>query len=64
MQTDFVVSGGGSIFLFTATNADALEHLRDNVSDEAQWLGDCLAVEHRYAVDLAASLQAEGFTVS
>jgi hypothetical protein len=64
MQTDFRVENHGTIFLFTATNTDALEHLRNNVSEEAQWLGNSLAVEHRYAVDLAAALQAEGFTVS
>jgi hypothetical protein len=64
MQTDFVISSGGSIFLFTATNADALKHLQDNVAEDAQWLGDSLAVEHRYAADLVAALQEQGFSVS
>jgi len=50
--------------LFTATNEDALTHLRENVSEESEWLGESLAVEHRYAADLAAALVENGFSVS
>lgn len=64
MQTDFVVDNHGTIFLFTPTNAAALEHLQENVADDAQWFGDALAVEHRYARDLAAALHSNGFTLS
>ena len=64
MQTDFKVENHGTIFLFTPTNGAALEHLRENVSEESQWLGDSLAVEHRYAADLVAALRTNGFTVS
>jgi len=63
MQTDFVVSGGPSVYLFRPTNEGALEHLQENVSEEAQWLGDGLCVEWRYAAELVTALRSEGFSV-
>jgi hypothetical protein len=64
MQTDFIIGGGPSVFLFTPQNAEALEHLQENVSADAQWLGNGLAVEWRYAADLVAALGSNGFSVS
>jgi len=64
VHSDFVVEGGGSVYLFIPTNEAALEHLQGNVSEEALWLGDGLAVEWRYAADLVNALQTDGFTVS
>ena len=60
---DFVVSGGGTVYLVTPQNDAALEHLTENVSDEAQWLGTGLAVEHRFINTLAEQLMANGWVV-
>ena len=64
MQTDFVIDGGPTVFLFAPQNAEALEHLQENVSEDAQWLGNGLAVEWRYAADLVNALRSRGFSVS
>lgn len=63
MNADYSVSNHGSLFLFEPQNDDADAHLRASVSDEAQWWGGALAVECRYARDLVAALQVEGFAV-
>jgi hypothetical protein len=62
-QPDILVQGGGTVYLFRPLNAAAVEHLEENTSEEAQWFGGALVVEHRYAGDLAEALQEEGFSV-
>ncbi len=61
--TDFEIENHGSLFLVRPTNPEAEQHLRDNVGEEAQWLGNALAVEHRYIADLAQALQDNGYSV-
>src|SRR5262245_8923450 len=60
---DYVVHGGGSIFLVESRSTDALENLQRNVQEGAQWLGENLAVECRYIVDLLNRLRREGWVV-
>jgi hypothetical protein len=60
---DFDFHDSGSITMVHCMNARALDHLAGNTGDETQWMGDALAVEPRYAPDLAADLCREGFTV-
>lgn len=60
---DYIVENHGSIFLFRPQTPAAEKNLRDNVEDTAGWMGNALAVEHRYAFDLAKQLQAEGWVV-
>ena len=63
-EADFRIENHGSIFLFDPQNTSAENHLRDNVSEEAQWFGGALVVEPRYVIDLAIALEAEGFRIS
>lgn len=63
MDEDFTFENHFSLWLVRPNNRSAAEHLRENVSDEAQWMGDALAVEPRYISDLAESLQDAGFTI-
>ena len=62
-QLDYQVARSGSMFLFLPQNEAARRHLEDHSGDEAQWFGGGLVVEHRYAGDLAAALQRDGFIV-
>ena len=59
---DFIFNNLGSICLVCPMNAAAREHLAANVSDEAQWWGDELAVEPRYVESLAEALEDAGFS--
>ncbi len=62
-MADYIVENHGTIFLFLPQNEAAKQNLIDNVEDTAGWLGDALAVEHRYAYDLAEQLLKEGWEV-
>ena len=50
--------------MFTALTRKSLEWVKENVSLESwQWQGPAFAVEHGYADDLAAAMEAGGLTV-
>jgi hypothetical protein len=63
MTFDFTFSNEGSLYLVTPETPEAADHLKVNVSEEAQWFGKALVVEHRYALPLALALNREGFVV-
>ena len=54
----------GSIVMFTVLTQHSLAWVEKNVAlEEFQWCGCAFAVEHRYAEDLAAAMQADGLNV-
>jgi hypothetical protein len=64
MAADIRVSGGGSVYLFTPLSEAGRSALTETVASEPwQWLGGSLAVEHRFAGDLAEALRADGLVV-
>jgi hypothetical protein len=54
-QPDVLVRDEGTIFLFSPLTTRAREWIAEHV--DAQWFGDSLVVEHRYARALAAGMQ-------
>jgi hypothetical protein len=60
---DFVVFGGGSVYLVRPLTDDAGNHLLRVVGEEAQFLGNAVAVEHRYIAEFVLALAEDGFTV-
>ena len=61
---DLQVENHGSIFLFRPLTDEGRVWLDENTETEGwQWLGGALAVEHRYAADLAYGAQADGLEV-
>jgi hypothetical protein len=60
---DVQVTNGGSIFLFQPYTDEAKAWIKNNVSEESQWFGFSLAVEARYAQDLAQGMIDAGLTV-
>jgi len=60
---DVHVVNHGSLFAFELLTADAREWVDQNVSDDAQFFGGALMVEHRYAMDLATGMQNDGLEV-
>ncbi len=63
VDADVLVSCEGTIFLFTPITPRAKEWICASVQPDAQWLGASLAVEHRYAADLAAGMHEAGLTL-
>ena len=58
---DVSVTNEGTVFTFRPLTARAKQWLRENVEEDAMYLGDALIVEHRYAMTLADGLMDEGF---
>lgn len=52
-----------ALFLFRPSSDAASDWLTENTDEEAQWFGGALAVEPRYAQDLAQSLLNDGWSV-
>lgn len=60
---DLQVENHGTIFLFRPVSRTGKEWLEEITNEESQWFGDALAVEHRYAWDLAQAAQGDGLEV-
>ena len=63
IQLDVHVVNHGSLFAFELLTAASREWVDENVSDEAQFFGGALMVEHRYAQDLAQGMLNAGLAV-
>ena len=50
-----------SVYLITPLTSECGDWLRENVSDDALYLGHSLAVEHRYVEELVGALIQDGF---
>jgi hypothetical protein len=60
---DILISNHGTIFLFRPLTNAARLHLVEKHCLDATWFGGALVVEHRYAGNLAITLQRDGLTV-
>ena len=61
---DFIVENHGSIFLFRMNTPAAQVWVSENVQEDAQFFGDALVVEWRYAHDLAQGIVESGLVVA
>jgi len=64
LNPDISIENHGTIFLFRLSTPAASEWVSQNVQSDAQFFGDALAVEHRYARDLAIAAVADGLVVA
>ena len=65
-QADVHVSGGGTVYLVHPLTQAAKDWIQEHVGqpgEDVSYLGDALAVEHRYVGDLVAGMQADGLVV-
>ena len=61
---DVKVENHGTIFLFWPCSEQGETWIAENVQEDAQWFGNALVVEHRYARDLASGMLSDGLTVT
>jgi hypothetical protein len=61
---DVRVRNEGSLFLFCPLTPRAKQWICANVQPNAQWFGESLVVEHRYAADLAAAIREAGLVLA
>ena len=63
-EADVIVSNEGSVFLLNPVTDAGKEWLKENCRPEGwQWLGQCLAIETRYALDIVEGMQGDGLVV-
>jgi hypothetical protein len=62
-SADFEVYGGGTVYMLSPLNEPAKEFLYERLGDEAQFLGNAVAVEHRFISDIVEDLRGNGFVV-
>jgi len=63
MEPDVEVQNHGGIFLFHLFTDAAREWCGEHIPNDAQWFGGALAVEHRYAQDVAQGMLDDGLVV-
>jgi len=64
MNPDISIENHGTLFLFRMNTPAAAEWVSQNVQEDAQFFGDALVVEHRYAQDLAAGMSEAGLVLA
>ena len=62
-RVDFEVSGGGTVYLLRPLTDAAREWVAEHIPEDAQYLGDAVAVEHRYIADIVSGIRNDGLTV-
>ena len=64
LTPDVLVHNEGTVFLFNPLTAKAKEWIDNNVqSEDYQWFGTTLVVEHRYAWGLAEGMKDAGLVL-
>jgi len=61
---DVKVENHGSVLAFRLLTDEAREWVDANVNDEAQFFGNALVVEPRYAAHLAEGMQGDGLVLA
>lgn len=59
-QPDFTITGGGTLYLLRPVSDAAKEWVQLHIPEDAQWLGDAVAIEHRYIQAIVDGLEADG----
>lgn len=62
-QADFMVSGGGSLYILTPLSDSGQAWAEEHLPEDAQRWGRGIAVEHRYIGDIVDGICADGLTV-
>jgi predicted thioesterase len=60
---DFLVTGGGTVYLLHPLTDAAREWVAEHLPEDAQRLGNAIAVEHRYIRDIVYGARHDGLAV-
>ena len=64
LTPDVLVRDAGTLFLFCPMTPRAKAWIAEYVQPDAQWFGNALVVEHRYALPLAEGMIDEGLVLA
>jgi hypothetical protein len=60
---DVLVRNEGTVFVFCPLTAEANEWIAEHVQPDAQWFGNSLIVEHRFAWGLGQGMKDAGLVL-
>jgi hypothetical protein len=60
---DVTVTNEGNIFIFNPHSHAAKDWIAENVQENAQYYGNGLVVEHRFAGDIIEGMEADGLSL-
>lgn len=66
-SADFSIEGEGcfsKVYLLRPLTPAAFEWIADHIPEDAQRLGDAIAIEHRYIADIVVGIQNDGLAVA
>jgi len=64
---DFSIEGSGrfcTVYLLRPLSPMALDWIEVHIPEDAQYLGNAVAVEHRYISDIVAGIQGDGLVIA
>jgi hypothetical protein len=64
---DFSIEGEGrfcSVYLLRPLTPAAFDWIEEHIPEDAQRLGNAIAVEHRFVADVVAGIQSDGLAVA
>lgn len=62
--TDFHLTNHGSIWLLTPVSPEAVEWAEQYLPEDAQTLGNAIAIEPRYVDPIVQGIEGDGLTVA
>lgn len=60
---DVLLANEGTVFTFCPLSPAAKQWVKENVQSDAQWFGNVLVVEHRFAWGLAMGMKDAGLVL-
>ena len=66
ISPDFIIEGDGrfcTVYLLRPLTPSAFEWIKEHIPQDAQRLGNAVAVEHGYIADILAGIQGDGLEV-
>jgi hypothetical protein len=62
-MADFLVHGGGSVYLLRPISPAGAAWADQHIPSDATWFGGAIVVEHRYIRDIVVGATCDGLTV-
>ena len=62
-MADFTVQNHGTVYLLEPKTPEADEWVEEHLPDDAMWMGNSVAIEHRYIDAIVDGIQDDGLSV-
>jgi len=63
-EVDFMIHGGGTVYVLHPVSQKGERWIANHLQEDAQRLGNAVAIEHRYVRDIVLAIQDSGLQIS